>query len=626
MITIAAKLAEGTDRSTLAWMPLAPGDQVGPYTILGPLGSGGMGHVYRARDERLSRDVALKLIRDGNLDSGSRKRLQSEARALAAITHPNLVPVYDVGLDADAPYIVTELVEGESLRQTIKNGRVTVAKALDIATQIAAGLTAAHEAGIVHRDLKPENIMLTRSGTAKLIDFGLAKHTPAAPSGNTTATTFTDPGLVIGTAGYMSPEQASALPVDARTDQFAFGAILYELLTGERAFKGNTTVETLAAVLQNDPPLLRSGHLRVPPGVLSVLNRCLSKDKERRFAATRDLLLDLETAASEPVPITVQVHPGRARWPALVIGAGAAGAAALVGFAFFVSKAGPVLPPKLMPVAVDAVAERRPQWGPDGRSLLFLRETDGVVQVFTKAALDAPNAQVTKSTQDCTTASWSSDGSHIYYTSDGVLWVVSAIGGQPQRVDHPVRAAAVSPDGATLGYFKGVIGNFTLWLRQVKDGSAQRYTRGPFSQAVWVAMTLSFSNDGKKLAVVWANSGAAEPNLWIVPLPDGEPYRVQMPPGIGVIGNTNISWMPDNKTVVFGSNAPDRFGVHLMSLNLSSGVLQSSMRLRGAQAMRPIPMSPLTARTSRSHREEVISISPSSPPAEENRGPCWPRR
>jgi eukaryotic-like serine/threonine-protein kinase len=377
---------------------LARGPRLGPYEIIEPLGSGGMGDVYRARDERLSRDVALKMISLKALDSpGSRRRFELEAKTLAAISHPNLVCVYDVGVEPDRPFLITELIDGDSLRQVLRKGRMSSGKALDIAIQIAAGLTAAHEAGIVHRDLKPENVMLTRGGIVKLIDFGLAKQPPTAPqvADGVTASLMTEPGMILGTVGYMSPEQASGSPVDFRSDQFSFACIVYELLTGEKAFTGKATIETLTAVLHVDPPHLSAEGLGVSTAMLWILKRCLAKDPARRFAATRDLYLDLEAARAQTEAIHTVQPRARVRWAPMLVIAAVAGAAAAALLAIGPS---PQVVPKLTPLAIDAAVEREPKWSPDGSTLLYAREVNGILQVFTKNIASSATAQVTLAT------------------------------------------------------------------------------------------------------------------------------------------------------------------------------------------------------------------------------------
>src|SRR5450432_1064839 len=267
-------------------MSLASGTNLGPYEIVSALGAGGMGEVYRARDSRLGRDVALKILpaEVGN-DPSRRQRLELEARAVAALSHPNIVAVHDVGTENGVFYIVSELVDGEPLR----GAKFGLRKALDIAVQIASGMAAAHAAGIVHRDLKPDNILLTRDGRVKILDFGLAKLTSTqAPSaaGAETTTMNTGPGTVMGTVGYMSPEQVRGQDVDSRSDIFSFGVVLHELLTGKRAFQGETSAETMTAILKQDPPELPE---QVPSAVRQVVGHCLEKDAVNRFQSARDL-------------------------------------------------------------------------------------------------------------------------------------------------------------------------------------------------------------------------------------------------------------------------------------------------------------------------------------------------
>src|SRR5271155_1833322 len=239
-------------------MPLTANSRLGPYEIQSPLGAGGMGEVYRARDARLNRDVAIKILPTSfSADPDRLQRFAQESRAAAALNHPNILSIYDIGEDRGAPYVVSELLEGETLRDRLRNGALTSRKALDYAQQIARGLAAAHEKGIVHRDLKPENIFITDDGRAKILDFGLAKLTrpeASAPGGDTlTAQVNTEPGQVLGTAGYMSPEQVRGKAADHRADIFALGAILYEMLSGKRAFARPTSTETMTAILNEDP-------------------------------------------------------------------------------------------------------------------------------------------------------------------------------------------------------------------------------------------------------------------------------------------------------------------------------------------------------------------------------------
>jgi predicted ATPase len=295
-------------------MNLQPGTRIGPYEIVELLGAGGMGEVYRGRDPRLGRDVAVKVLSGEFASDPDRlRRFEQEARAAAALSHPNILAVYDVGTEGGVPYLVSEFLEGQTLRDALSAGRIPFRKALDLARQISSGLTAAHIRGITHRDLKPENIFLTVDGRVKILDFGLAKWVPLtlAAAHETTLSIGTDAGTVLGTVGYMAPEQATGQEVDRRCDQFAFGILLYEMLAGRRAFERPSRVEELAAIIRDEPPPLTEVHPETPLPLQWLVNRCLAKNPAERYESTRDLHRDLETLATHifqaPSPMPVQV-------------------------------------------------------------------------------------------------------------------------------------------------------------------------------------------------------------------------------------------------------------------------------------------------------------------------------
>jgi serine/threonine protein kinase len=282
-------------------MPLDAGEQIGPYEVLSPLARGGMGEVYRARDTRLRREVALKMLPDASAhDADSLARFDRETRAVAALNHPNILAIHDTGSFRAVPYAVTELLEGESLADRLRSGALNPAKALNVAIQIADGLEAAHARGIIHRDIKPDNIYLTNEGRAKILDFGIARiEQPArSPGLNTTGRHQTSSQFLVGTAGYMSPEQVRGKSIDARTDIFSLGATIYEMLTGRRAFSRDTPVETLGAVLRDDP-MKHPEAEKIPDELRRFVGRCLEKDPADRYQSARDLLLDLRAYQAE---------------------------------------------------------------------------------------------------------------------------------------------------------------------------------------------------------------------------------------------------------------------------------------------------------------------------------------
>ena len=283
-------------------MGLSAGTRLGPYEILAPLGAGGMGEVYRARDSKLERDVAVKVL-PAHLTSNpdALGRFEREAKAVAALSHPNILAIFDFGTHEGVSYAVTELLEGETLRGKLDGSTVTQRQAVDWCLQVAKGLSAAHGKGIVHRDLKPDNVFVSNDGHVKILDFGLAKRVDAAPEDHTNAPTgsgHTEPGTVLGTMGYMSPEQVRGLPVDHRTDLFSFGAILYELLAGRKAFKKDTASDTIAAILKEEPPELVHSGRNISPALDHIVRHCLEKDRENRFQSAKDVAFALSEASS----------------------------------------------------------------------------------------------------------------------------------------------------------------------------------------------------------------------------------------------------------------------------------------------------------------------------------------
>ncbi len=296
-------------------MPLAPGFKLGPYEILGPLGTGGMGEVYRARDTRLARDVAIKIIPESLARDPDRlRRFEQEARAVAALNHPNILAIHDIGEQAGIPYLVSELLEGQTLRAQLDSGPLSARKSTEYAIQVAQGLAAAHEKNIIHRDLKPDNIFLTREGRAKILDFGLAKlaandSTPNSDAAFRTLTSLpTEAGVVMGTVGYMAPEQVRGAAVDPRTDIFAFGAVLYEMVSGKRAFQRDSAVETMTAILKEDPPDLNEALHPVPQGLERIIRRCLEKQPDQRFQSAKDLAFALEAVTGATTSKTLAAN------------------------------------------------------------------------------------------------------------------------------------------------------------------------------------------------------------------------------------------------------------------------------------------------------------------------------
>jgi serine/threonine protein kinase len=282
-------------------MPLSAGDKLGPYEIIAPIGAGGMGEVYKARDTKLNRDVAVKVLPESYAaDREALARFEREAHAVAALNHPNIMSIFDFGTDGETAYAVMELLEGWSLREKLEGGAFPQRRAVEVATQIARGLAAAHEKGIVHRDLKPENIFITEDGRVKILDFGLAKKISSASAETNAPTTpvGTEPGTVMGTVGYMSPEQVRGRDVDARSDIFSFGAVLYEMLSGKRAFKRDSAVETMSAVLKEEPPELSESGRSISPALDRIVRHCLEKAPSGRFQSAGDIAFDLETLSS----------------------------------------------------------------------------------------------------------------------------------------------------------------------------------------------------------------------------------------------------------------------------------------------------------------------------------------
>ena len=435
------------------------GDKLGPYEIFGLIGAGGMGEVYRARDPRLQRDVAIKVLPaelspESSLYPGYRQAFEREARAVAALNHPNIVAIHDVGEERGVYFIVTELVEGEPLHED----QLSVRKALDIAVQIAAGLGAAHQAGVVHRDLKPANIVLTQDGRVKILDFGLAKVGPSSCGAAEKETLKTHPGLVMGTPGYMSPEQVKGEQTDHRTDIFNFGLILYAMLAGQRAFHG-IAPEALAATLNNDPSDLPE---TVPSGVRLIVGHCLEKDPARRVQSARDLSMALSAVSQSsgttaPPPVQARsFHWPAASWIAL---AAVALATALMAGGWFWHT--PTPPPHATVLTSFVGFQGFPSLSPNGNQFAFAWDSDvpkGLSHVYISLLGKGPPLRLTPENEGATEPSWSPDGQSIAYlrgravsSGETGLFVMPALGGPGRRISTgPAVSICWSPDGKWL--------------------------------------------------------------------------------------------------------------------------------------------------------------------------------
>jgi hypothetical protein len=366
-------------------MALVPGTRLGPYEVVGPLGAGGMGEVYRARDSRLGRDVALKILPESfALDHERLHRFEQESRTVAAFNHPNILAIHDVGQHNGSPFLVSELLEGESLRAVLDRGALPQRKAIDYGVQIAQGLAIAHAKEIVHRDLKPENLFLTKDGRVKILDFGLAKAVqktggPGPDSEGATLTSAqTAAGMVMGTASYMAPEQVRGESVDARTDIFAFGAVLYEMLSGHRAFRRDTSAETMTAVLKDDPPELKDPLHPISPALDRIVRRCLEKSPEQRFQSAKDLAFALEALSGTSHTSAVQANAVTSRRKPLTIAvAGLCGIAALAGAYFAGRRSVSGKPGEYERLTFQRGYIRGARFTPDGQNVIYSAAWEG---------------------------------------------------------------------------------------------------------------------------------------------------------------------------------------------------------------------------------------------------------
>ncbi len=455
-------------------MALNPGTRLGPYEIVSALGAGGMGEVYRARDTRLGREVAIKVLPQRlSADADALARFEREARAVAALSHPNILALHDFGREDAVVYAVSELLDGETLRERLSGAALPARKAIDYAIQIAQGLAAAHEKGIVHRDLKPENAFVTRDGRVKILDFGLAK--VASSGGELTKSptvAATEPGTVLGTVGYMSPEQVRGQPADHRSDIFSFGSILYEMLEGQRAFRADSAAETMAAIAQKDPPELSGLDAALAPSLDRIVRHCLEKSPGERFQSARDLAFDLETVAGRSIPARVTAATGPKRSRRLPLGLAAIAIAGLVFvLGFWLGRGtGRQTFPHFSPLTFRRGTIRSARFAQDGSTIVYGAAWQGApIRLFTArrdspeaGRIDLPDADIFGINRNGEIAISLGRRFLTTHHSIGTLAVAPLSGGAPREILENVEGADWSPDGRELAVVHEVEGRYRL--------------------------------------------------------------------------------------------------------------------------------------------------------------------
>jgi len=556
-------------------MTVRAGAKLGPYEIVAPLGAGGMGEVYRARDTRLGRDVAIKILPASFASDPERlRRFEQEARAVAALNHPNILAVHDIGTEDGAPFLVTELLEGETVRDRVRGGALPVRKALDIAVQAAHGVAAAHEKGIVHRDLKPANIFVTSDGRVKLLDFGLAKLIQPGPSGlseTQSPTRTAEPlaqttaGVVLGTVGYMSPEQVRGKPADARSDIFALGTILYEMLSGQRAFEKDSSADTMAAILKEEPPELGGEGKKSPPGVDRIVRHCLEKNPAERFQSARDLAFHLESLSDlSTTGATALIAAKRARkWPLVPL-------AVLVALALGAAGAWLLLRPgtsaaniSYFPMDLQPEAIFNARFAPDGATIVYSAAVEGNKPELLIKRPDAPAPQPL-GLADGQLLSISSKGelavlSGARYISNwfftGTLAEMPLEGGAPREILKNVQDADWAPDGSGLAI-----------IHEVKGKSRLEYPIGKvlYETAGYVS-GLRFSPNGQEIA--FFNHPARYDDRGQVAVIDLEGHvRVLSPVYVSLEG---LAWARSGSEFFFSGAPADGLNLTVYAVSLS---------------------------------------------------------
>jgi len=513
-------------------MTLAIGTRLGPYEVLSPLGAGGMGEVYKARDTRLNRFVAVKVLPQSVArDPETLARFEREAQAVAALSHPNILAIHDFADHDGTVFAVTELLQGETLREMLSGEPLPLRKTIDFSRQICAGLAAAHSAGIVHRDLKPDNLFVTHDGRVKILDFGLAKpvmrkegtdetHSP-------TVSAYTEPGTVMGTVGYMSPEQVKARDVDHRSDIFSFGAVLYEMLTGKRAFQRETAAETMTAVLREDPPEPSERAPKIPAALDRVLRHCLEKKPEQRFQSASDIAFALEDFSGPASgPAAASKAGARPRWSAaLAIACGVAGV--LIGL---IASTRFRRPDSSEPIRVHPLTfsgrDNDPAASPDGRLVAFTSGRDGISRIWMKQLVGGGEAPLTSGPDR--RPRFSPDGSGILFLRDmggkQAVYRVGLVGGEPRMLVDDVIEADWSPDGRRIAIFRSDRGSRVVTHFGVYDVESGKETALATLNDIEV-YTPRWSPDGRRIAYAQGNLNRNSAT-WVLRQVDPETGRV----------------------------------------------------------------------------------------------------
>jgi serine/threonine protein kinase/Tol biopolymer transport system component len=550
------------------------GHTISHYRVYEKLGRGGMGEVYRARDMKLRRDVALKVLPEEFAQDADRMaRFEREAQVLASLNHPNIAQI--CGVEERA--LVMEWVPGESLK-----GPLPLETAVNYAKQIADALEAAHAKNIIHRDLKPANIMITPAGVVKVLDFGLAamarSSDPSNPANSPTLTSSpTRAGMILGTPGYMSPEQVRGQVVDHRSDIFSLGIILYELLSGKRAFEGESPADMMTAILREDPPELTDS---VPVGLRQIVHRCLDKKPEERFQSARDLAFALRSLSSSTGAAKIVAGPvSRHRW---LLGAVIAIPTALaVVFAvlwFTRPQALDLASYHYTPFATDAETELNPSWSPDGKSIAYLKRIGRPYQLMLRA-LDAPvPVQLTKMPDgvDFLTgrAIWSPEGNRIFFIGrrPNRLWSVAIAGGEPQEVfpGTPVNAATLSGDGKTFALWQQIRQEkkirSSLWISSPAGAPPRKYEPAFGIDVAYQNNSIRFSPNGTNIGLSFERNGGSE--FWLFPWPEGHSAPRRLFSSRHLPEAPRFDWMPDSKHLLMAEQGS------LWASDIESEILQ----------------------------------------------------